>query len=247
MYRGILNHNFIKHFITTNGEKEDVPYRWSHGATDLHMGDGIVVYSLISFLRAKTCVCLGSGGGFIPRIMTQARYDLGTEGIFEESELEWGKNGSTIVVDAMNKVNGEVDWEDKDSFFRKNFFPRVIKDTTENAYYNYFVKQDIKIDYLHIDADHTFDGVKKDFELYSKIINKGGIISIHDTDKVYVDNFIITEDLKDGQNKPEDDLSGPSEFIKTIDKRKFEVLSLFNHGNVQDKPSSSGLTIVRKK
>ena len=104
-----------------------------------------------------------------------------------------------------------------------------------------FVKRDIKIDYLHIDADHTFDGIKKDFELYSKIMNKGGIITIHDTDKSYVDNFTEI----DGHEG--DDLSGPSEFVKTIDKRKFEVMNFFNHGIVKDKPSSTGLTIVRKK
>ena len=55
-----------------------------------------------------------------------------------------------------------------------------------------FVKQN-KDDLLHIDANHTFDSVKEDFELYTKIVNKGGIITIHDTDKSYVDNFVELE------------------------------------------------------
>ena len=75
----------------------------------------------------------------------------------------------------------------------------------------------------------------------SKIMNKGGIITIHDTDKNYVDNFVEIE------NHEGDDLSGPSEFVKTIDKRKFEVINFFNHGIRKDKPSSTGLTLVRKK
>ena len=94
-----------------------------------------------------------------------------------------------------------------------------LKNTTEEAYYEYFVKRDIKIDFLYIDADHTFEGVKLDFDLYSKIMNKGGIITIHDTDKDYAENFIEVEGHEDY------DLSGPSEFIKTIDKRKFEVMN----------------------
>jgi len=241
MYRGILNHDFIKHFITTNGEESEVSYRWSHGATDKHLGDGMIIYSLVYFFKFKSLVCLGSGGGFIPRIMTQARYDLGTEEIFDEAKLEWGENGSTYVVDAMNGFNGEVDWEEEDSFYRKNFTPKIIKETTEKAYYDFFVKQDIKIDLLHIDANHTFEGVKKDFNLYSNIMNKGGIITIHDTDKDYVDNFVELDGHKG------DDLSGPSEFVKTIDKRKFEVFNFFNHGIQKDKPSSTGLTIVRKR
>ena len=237
----ILNYDYIKKHITKNDGTEDVPYRWSHGATDKHLGDGILIYSLIQFFKFKSLVCLGSGGGYIPRIMTQARHDLSVEGFYDEVGMEWGDNGSTYIVDACNDVNGKVNWEKEDSFFRKHFHPKFIKETTEKAYYDYFVKQDIKIDLLHIDADHTFEGVKKDFDLYSKIMNKGGIITIHDTDKNYVDNFVEI----DGHEG--DDLTGPSEFIKTIDKRKFEVMNFFNHGIRKDKPSSTGLTIIRKK
>ena len=39
---------------------------------------------------------------------------------------------------------------------------------------------DGKFDVIFIDGDHTYDGVKKDFELYSDLINKGGIICFHD-------------------------------------------------------------------
>ena len=237
----ILNHDYIKKHITKNNGKEDVKYRWSHGATDEHLGDSMLIYSLIYYHKFQTCVCLGSGGGFIPRIMTQARYDLSVEGFYKEISHEWGDNGSTYIVDACNKFNGVVDWEDKDSFFRRQFNPKFIKETTEKAYYDFFVKQDIKIDLLHIDADHTFEGVKKDFELYSQIMNKNGIITIHDTDKNYVDNFIEINGHEG------DDLTGPSEFIKTIDKRKYEVMSFTNYEEKSEFPTSSGLTIVRKK
>ena len=37
-----------------------------------------------------------------------------------------------------------------------------------------------KIDFLMIDGDHTYNGVKADFELYSKLVRKGGIIAFHD-------------------------------------------------------------------
>ena len=33
----------------------------------------------------------------------------------------------------------------------------------------------------------------------------------------------------------------------SIDREKFEVINFFNHGIRKDKPSSSGLTIVRRK
>jgi len=37
-----------------------------------------------------------------------------------------------------------------------------------------------KLDFLFIDGDHTYEGVKKDFEIYSPLVRKGGIIAFHD-------------------------------------------------------------------
>jgi len=37
-----------------------------------------------------------------------------------------------------------------------------------------------KIDLLFIDGDHSYEGVKKDFELYKSSVSKNGIIAFHD-------------------------------------------------------------------
>jgi len=37
-----------------------------------------------------------------------------------------------------------------------------------------------KLDILFIDADHTYQGVKKDFEMYSPLVKKNGFIIFHD-------------------------------------------------------------------
>jgi hypothetical protein len=163
----ITDQFYIENFITTN-EGVDIPFRWTHGATIKHMGDGLLVYSIIQHMRAKVCVCIGSGGGFIPRIMTQARMDLWEQQIFEgNNDKNWGDIGTTYVIDACNGVGGKSDIEDESSLFRSAFHPRFIKETSEKAYYDFFVKQDIKIDVLFIDGDHSYDGVKLDFDLYS--------------------------------------------------------------------------------
>lgn len=36
------------------------------------------------------------------------------------------------------------------------------------------------VDFLFIDADHSYNGVKKDYELYSQLVKQGGIIAFHD-------------------------------------------------------------------
>lgn len=250
----LLNDILIKQFLTNNhtidketGEiiLEPVKYRWSHGATDLHLGDGLLIYSFIQFIRAKICVCIGSGGGFIPRIMTQARKDLWEQGVFKgNNSTEWGDIGTTIVIDAANGIGGFTDWTEENSFLRTHFQPQVILETSERAFYDYFIRQDIKIDYLHIDGDHSYEGVKTDFELYSTIMNENGIITIHDTDKQYHDTMIVTEDAK----KDFQPFDGPAKFVKELENNSEWNLVKLNNFRIFDKnTSSTGITLLTKK
>ena len=254
----LFNLKYIQKYLTNNQkEKTDangqmykeqikVPYRWTHGATDLTLGYGLLVYSIIHYMRAKTCVCLGSGGGFIPRIMTQARVDLHDSQIFEgDRDYNWGDIGVTFLVDADNGIGGNTDWVDSGSFFRENFYPRVILENTENAYYNFFVKEDIKIDYLHIDAGHSYEDVKKDFELYTKLLSPNGIVSIHDTDESFEKEYIVTDDIK--TNDHQEITNGPSKLVKELKENKeWEIFNFFNNGIFKSKPASTGLTILQR-
>lgn len=240
----ISNQEFIKKNITTN-DGEPVPYLWTHGATVEHMGDGLMVYSIIQHMRAKNCVCIGSGGGYIPRIMTQARIDLHKQNIFEgNGDYNWGNIGSTYIIDACNGVGGPNDLDNEDSFYRKNFHPRFIKSTSEEAYYDFFVRQDIKIDLLWIDGDHSYEGVKTDFELYSNIMNDKGIIIIHDTDEKYEETLIVSEDAKKDHHR----FDGPSRFVKELEKNpNYNLINLHNFRILMDKPASSGITIINRR
>ena len=249
----LLNDSLIKKYLTNNhkineeGEEvlEPVKYRWTHGATDLHLGDGLLVYSFIQFIRAKVCVCIGSGGGFIPRLMTQARMDLHSQYIFVgNNHPEWGDIGTTIIIDAANGIGGFTDWTNDNSFLRQHFSPQVILETSEKAFYDYFVRQDIKIDYLHIDGDHSYEGVKKDFELYSTIMSENGIITIHDTDQNYHNTLIVTENSKE-DFVPFD---GPCKFIKELEEdKKWNLVNLKNFRMFDKKVTSTGLALLTRK
>ena len=249
----LFNKEYIKQYLTNNHTidengnmiLEPIKYRWSHGATDLHLGDGLLIYSLIMFNRAKVCVCIGSGGGFIPRLMTQARRDLWEQGIFEgNNSSEWGDIGTTIIVDAANSVGGFTDWTNENSFLRQHFQPQVILETSERAFYDYFVRQDIKIDYLHIDGDHSYEGVKKDFELYSTIMSENGIITIHDIDQTYHDTFIVTENAKEDFAT----FDGPAKYIKDLEKNSdWNLVKLKNFRRFGISSSSTGLALLTRK
>ncbi len=240
----ITNQDYIRKYITNN-DGVPVPYRWTHGATNENMGDGLLVYSLIQNMRAKNCVCIGTGGGYIPRIMTQARIDLFKQGIFEgNNDFNWGDIGATYLIDACNGIGGPNDLENEDSFYRKEFQPRFIKDTSENAFYNFFIRQDIKIDILFIDGDHSYDGVKKDFDLYSTILSEKGIIIIHDTDSEYEETFVISEDSK----KDHHSFDGPAKLVKELQENpQWNLINLHNFRILMDKPSSSGITIINRR
>lgn len=171
---GLLDKRFIQSMVTA----ED-PWCKSHGAAgdSEQLGAGILYYGLAYALRAKTCVCLGSGGGFVPRLMRQAQRDL---------ELA---DSRTILVDGTRQIDQEKKniwgvpcWLDEDSFFRTNYADVEIRfELTEVAFRDYFQAQGVQIDYLHIDADHHYEGAKLDWDLYSTLVPDSGIITLHDT------------------------------------------------------------------
>jgi predicted O-methyltransferase YrrM len=36
------------------------------------------------------------------------------------------------------------------------------------------------VDFLFIDADHTYEGIKQDYEMYASLVRRGGIVAFHD-------------------------------------------------------------------
>jgi predicted O-methyltransferase YrrM len=58
-----------------------------------------------------------------------------------------------------------------------------------------------KIDFMFIDGDHTYEGVKKDFEMYYPLLKKGGIVAFHDISRdVPESNFYVHSFWKEISN-----------------------------------------------
>ena len=157
------------------------PDTWtaSHGSApgSSDLGAGMLYYALAYSLRARVCACLGSGGGFVPRLMRQAQRDLRLEG------------SRTILVDGAGDVRperraiwGSPNWTARDSWFRSRYPDvEVVLSLTEDAHRDVFVGGGIAVDYLHIDADHHYEGVRRDFDLFAPLVVDGGVITLHDT------------------------------------------------------------------
>ncbi|MCH9620729.1 MAG: hypothetical protein S4CHLAM20_01300 [Chlamydiia bacterium] len=159
--RALINMNTIALYRKT-------AYSKSHGCSRRNLGAGILYYSIPHMLEARLCVCLGSGGGFVPMLMKQAQRDLNLV------------DSMTVLVDGTTGTYGYPDWLDKGSKFRKNYPDiQLIIDLTANVAKE--KKDEWKIDYLHIDADHSLEGCLADFWDYLPMMNPKGVITIHDT------------------------------------------------------------------
>lgn len=47
-----------------------------------------------------------------------------------------------------------------------------------------------KIDFLFLDGDHSYEGIKQDFEWYSPLVKSGGVVAFHDIKPSLPDNWI---------------------------------------------------------
>jgi len=107
-------------------------------------------------------------------------------------------NSTALSIDLpVRKFVGPNDWrvtKQEDNY--KNVWPLwakekncklyLINDSSRNAQTlekAKYIFDNKEIDFLFIDGDHSYSGVKSDYEMYSPLVRKGGIIAFHDIGK----------------------------------------------------------------
>jgi len=145
--------------------------KWSesHGAFGEHPGMGALYYSLPYALKSEICVCLGSGAGFVPKLMYQAQLKLVQHKIIN--------NTNVSIVDADIGIWGRPVYD-----FKIPEYPdiKVIKKMTDEAFSEFE-----NISYLHVDADHTYEQVYNDLKNYGSRMRKDNwAITVHDTNNL---------------------------------------------------------------
>jgi len=108
--------------------------------------------------------------------MRQAQMDL---------EVEMSE---TYLVDAVLPEAGyggpevPMGWIDDNSLLRREFGDIVVLSCLSSAAATgYFAKNRTAIDYLHIDADHSFNAALADFEMYLPLLKPSAFVTFHDT------------------------------------------------------------------
>jgi len=87
-----------------------------------------------------------------------------------------------------------------------------------------------KLDLLFIDGDHSYKGVKSDFEMYKNLVKKGGVIAFHDIAASYIINpewAGVNEFWNEVKNKYE-----AIEIIESKKQRGFGIGVIFYDGKV---------------
>jgi predicted O-methyltransferase YrrM len=95
-----------------------------------------------------------------------------------------GKSSKLYCIDTWK--NDAMDEGQKDTFndFLKNTcrYKNIIipiREKSDRAVYH--IRKEIdSIDFLFIDADHSYDGCKRDWDLYAPLLRPGSIVIFHD-------------------------------------------------------------------
>jgi hypothetical protein len=165
-----------KHLFDKTISKQmiDVAFSGSHGAFEDHLGAGGLYYALATMLRSQVSVCIGSGGGFVPRLLRRAQEDLGLT------------NAHTYLVDAnlpdlgfghpMQPGGWLTEGNDLQTLTPSLTVLRMLSEDAAQL----FASAGVQIDYLHIDGDHSTRGVIADVSSYLPLLSSKAIVSLHD-------------------------------------------------------------------
>lgn len=171
----LINKSNIKHFINIYA-KEDNWHKLDKNKGGL--GYGWIHYALIRIIKPKKVLCVGSKWGFIPAICALACKDNG-KGIVEFVDAGFDMKD----YNGPGEHWGGMGWWKKcepKKYFGKYALERHIKLYVMRS--SEFAQKNgkFKYGYVHIDGDHSYRGIKYDFETFWPKVTSGGFLAIHD-------------------------------------------------------------------
>lgn len=141
------------------------------------------------------------------------------------------KGDMVISVDTNSDLN-RINWNYKKS-------DRIIKFIIGNSYdveTVYRVNKELngrEIDFLFIDGDHSYIGVSKDFEEYSRLVRKGGIVGFHDLDYWEITKFF-------------NELDGRKETTRSWMRSKSGIVNVDNYNEFENNFTNDILHIIKE-
>jgi predicted O-methyltransferase YrrM len=136
------------------------------------LGDSAwLLYGLARSLKPKVCVEIGSAQGKSACYVGAALRDNGFGKVYAidpHTATDWNDLGS---IDTYNIIKNNIAKIGVDGYVE------IVRETSEEA----AGRWDRPIDLLFIDGDHSYEGVRRDWELFSGFLTEFGVTIFHDT------------------------------------------------------------------
>ena len=147
-----------------------------HGAITKtgNLGFGFLHAGFINTLNPERVLCIGSRQGFIPAVCALA--------------CKYNRHGHVDFVDAGYDAGEPGNWGGT-GFWKKNNPHEHFSVLGIGDYLATYVMTSVeyarkypnrKYTYIYIDGDHSYEGVKKDFNLFWPRLTHGGMMAFHD-------------------------------------------------------------------
>lgn len=108
-----------------------------------------------------------------------------------------GKNGKTFGIDPFFKGSMGICYHKliAETHLKRNKVRNLVSLIEK---YSFDAVNDIpeKVDFIFIDGDHSWEGISKDWPLYSDKLKAGGIMALHDTSVIEADGGYVQDSVR---------------------------------------------------
>jgi hypothetical protein len=158
-----------QHFAPDGGAERE------HNATPTTLGFGVLHYALVTNLRPRRALVIGSRYGFIPSVIAMA---MSVNGV---GELDFVDASYADSVQGFAVAFGGVGhWTaSPDSRFESLGLESLIHLHVMRAD-EFFRTCTSRFSYIYLDGDHSYDGCRHDFDHAVALAEPGAIIVLHD-------------------------------------------------------------------
>lgn len=138
-----------------------------------NLGYGLIHYDYILNIKPKRILCVGSRKGFIPAMCALACQENGFGQVdFVDAGYDLDNPNHWTGIGWWKKINPEKHF----SFLEVNNWLTTYVMTTKEFSHKY----KYRYQYVYIDGDHSYEGVKTDFNLFWPRLDKHGLMVFHD-------------------------------------------------------------------
>lgn len=123
----------------------------------------------------------------VERIKPQRILEIGMDK--GHSLFTWHKAFPNALVAGIDRAESSFDDMYKTLFLsgHVNNVKPIFGDSHNGSMYKY-IKHEVFggdfVDFLFIDGDHTYEGVKRDWQIYAPMVRPGGFVALHDTKRI---------------------------------------------------------------